>query len=115
MGPLEVVLGEMHVDAFLEGAGSSSPLFRPRLVFGQTLTYPIVDVRSSLSLGVEEVLEVKAVQEAESSSVKNARAVKAILQSVYPRWRALLEDHEQESPRTCGLERFECGMTERSS
>lgn len=98
----------MQVDSFLEGSGSSTliPSFVKR--------HDVHSINGDLSNAVTRESMSICIEEAkpafESPRVQNARAVKTILDTVYPRWRALVEEQGEESARTRGLERFDCGM-----
>lgn len=112
----EALAIEAEVDALLEspsaanstGRGRSTASRTPALMGGPSrVQTPVTPVKGKASPVASKGV-VKTEPE-EKERVKSARAVKDILDDVFPKWVNLVEtQREKELPRK-GLERFECG------
>ncbi|KAM5532088.1 hypothetical protein V8D89_014252 [Ganoderma adspersum] len=112
---------EAKVDALLDGGSagpnggsgrstvSRTPAPVPESRFRTPVT-PRRTTRASSAATSDSPVVVKMELEGEETErVRNARKVKELMETVYPKWIDLVQAKGEENPRRKGLERFDCG------
>lgn len=115
---------EAKVDALLDGgtaglsgggSGRSTASRTPAPTVDYRFRTPVTPgrtTRASSTATSESPIVVKTEPkgEEETERVRNARKVKELMETVYPKWIDLVQAKGEENPRRKGLERFDCGM-----
>lgn len=112
---------EAEVDDLLDNVYGPGARGRARSTMSRTpgpgRTKTPVTPRKGTSVVADTPKGGKAVvqEDEESTRVKNARLMKDILESHYPRWQALVDTKPEgdDDGRRNALQRFECGMSSR--
>ncbi|KAI1794637.1 VRR-NUC domain-containing protein [Ganoderma leucocontextum] len=113
---------EAKVDALLDsggvgpngGSGRSTASRTPAPMAEHRFKTPVTPRRATRasSAAVSEspvVVKAERKDEEETERVRNARKVKELMETVYPKWIDLVQAKGEENPRRKGLERFDCG------
>ena len=114
---------EGKIDALLDG-GSAWPNGGPRRSTASRTPVPTAESRyrtpvtprhatragSAATSDSPVVVKRELKVEEESERVRNARKVKELMETVYPKWIDLVQTKREDNPRRKGLERFDCGM-----
>ena len=114
---------EAQVDALLDGgsagpkggSGRSTASRTPAPMAESRFRTPVTPGRATRASSAATsdspmVVKMEPKGEEETERVRNARKVKELMETVYPKWIDLIQAKGEENPHRKGLERFDCGM-----